>query len=103
MDNIKYVLEKALESKDRTHQHEVETMADRLQEAKEIKDEYREELKHQQERNDHTQDKALEYTSKVTITQAIAGNRVLICPVCQNPVSEGTKVCQKCNVKLIQG
>lgn len=103
MDNIRYVLEKTIEAKDRAHEHEVDTMTDKLQEAKELKNEYREELRHQQERNDHTQDKALEYTSKVTITQAPAGNRVLVCPVCKNPVTEGTKVCQKCNVKLIQG
>ena len=103
MDNIKYVLEKALEAKDSKHQHEIDSMSERLQEVKEVKNEYHDELRHQQERNDHTQDKALEYTSKVTITQAVAGNKVLVCPVCQNPVSEGATVCQKCNVKLIQG
>lgn len=101
MDNIKYVLDKALESRDRTHQYEVNAMSDRLEEAQNLKNEYREELRHQQERNDHTQDKSLEYTSKVTITQAIAGSKIAICPVCQTPVTEGAEVCHKCNVKLI--
>ena len=102
MENINFILDKAVDSRDRIQQVRLENMESRLEDAMNMKNEYREELKHQQVRTDHTQDKALDHFSGPTIMKA-AADKIIICPVCQTPVSEGYQICHNCKTKLIQG
>lgn len=80
----------------------------RLEDAIQMKQEYRENAFHQQERMDHTQDSALNYTSKVT--EAVhnndskitieTGNEYGFCPECCCRVSINDDKCPKCGTML---
>ena len=69
--------------------------------AEEQKKEYREDAKYQQSRVDHTQDKALEYTTRRTVPQSSAAQVATIeCPVCGVQMKKTEKFCPECGSKL---
>lgn len=75
--------------------------------AEEQKDEYREDAKYQQSRVDHTQDKALEYTTRSSASQSNAASQssaaavaTTECPVCGAQMKITEKFCPECGSKL---
>ncbi|MBQ7609927.1 MAG: zinc-ribbon domain-containing protein [Bacteroidales bacterium] len=69
--------------------------------AEEQKKEYREDARYQQSRVDHTQDKALEYTTKGTAPQnSAATDAIAECPVCGARIKKSEKFCPECGSKL---
>ena len=69
--------------------------------AEEQKKEYREDARYQQSRVDHTQDKALEYTTKGTAAQnSAATDAIAECPVCGARIKKSEKFCPECGSKL---
>lgn len=65
------------------------------------KQEYRENARYQQSRMDHTQDKALEYTTNVRMSEnrrPVQDDNV--CPACGTPVGKDAKFCPVCRAEL---
>lgn len=68
----------------------------RLDEVRALKDEYKDNLRHEQERHDRHQDTALNYTTRVQPSV----NERKICPHCGKEVSATAKYCEYCSGKL---
>ncbi len=68
--------------------------------AEEHKNEYREDARYQQTRIDHTQDKALEYTTRNNRPEKPVDNNMTECPVCGAKMSKDKKTCEDCGTKL---
>lgn len=102
MDDIRFVLDKALGNREQVHQAQVQNLQEKVQDIKDIKDEYHDELRHQQSRIDHTQDSALQYTSKVSIAEDTRPARTLLCPICRKPLPEGATECNNCHTSFVQ-
>ena len=101
-DDISYVLDRTLDSQAHTHAVRMQDMEEKVQDARAMKEEYRNELHHQQTRTDHTQDSALEYTSKVAIEPERHKEKTVQCPVCGKPLPEGASECKVCNTQFVQ-
>lgn len=101
-EDIRYVLDRTLDSQANMHNVQMKNMEEKVQDAKDIKEEYRSELHHQQERTDHTQDSALNYTTKVTIAPASQPEPVILCPICGKPLEKGATECKNCNTQFVQ-
>lgn len=87
----------------------VERMADKnvmvasaqMAKADEAKNEYRDDARYQQSRVDHTQDKALEYTTKSGNPQKVVKTISTIeCPACGEIIEKTEKFCPECGCKL---
>lgn len=72
-----------------------------ISKAEEHKDEYREDARYQQSRVDHTQDKALEYTTRNnTGQQKNQTAEIFECPVCGAKMKKAEKFCPDCGTKI---
>ncbi len=70
--------------------------------AEEHKDEYREDARYQQSRVDHTQDKALEFTTRSAVgsQKSASSQEESECPVCGAKMKKDEKFCPECGKKL---
>lgn len=72
-----------------------------LTKAEKVKEEYREDARYQQSRVDHTQDKALEFTTKSGASQSnFNSGSNQECPVCGAQIKKSEKFCPDCGSKL---
>ena len=67
----------------------------------EHKNEYRDDARYQQSRVDHTQDKALEYTTRNnSVQQKNQSSELYECPVCGSKMKKAEKFCPECGTKM---
>lgn len=69
-----------------------------ISKAEQYKNEYRDDARYQQTRIDHTQDKALEYTTRSA--SVVPKYTKAVCPVCGEPINEKEKFCPGCGRKF---
>lgn len=72
-----------------------------MSKAEQAKEEYRDNARYQQSRVDHTQDKALEFTTKSAPSQAGSNTGTTSeCPICGASMKKTEKFCPECGSKL---
>ena len=71
----------------------------RIDESRSLKDEYQQQLHHEQDRHDRHQETALNYTAKVTMNDF--PREIRICPECGKEVNVKARFCEYCATKLL--
>ena len=129
-DKENELLKQMMERDEKSHEREKETMLEmarmmqqgmvlageshsaaaqqRMDELKEMKDEYRENMIHQQSRMDANQDMALNYTTRPqqTVVSSHSGPsqakapQVRTCPNCGAEVADGESFCMECGTRV---